>query len=206
MASRNRRDWDNIFDNLVEYIKKNKGFPSKKDDRSLYTWCALQRLRKKNGQLEAERVHKLDSINFVWNLHKKVWMQNYNEVKKFRQKHPNRWPSQRSKEFMEHRLAVWFLGIRKDYRNGRLGSDRIKLLKDINFPFDPRNERWLQTFNNLMSWVQKTNRLPQSTEPETDGEKLHNWYKYQITKMENNVLEEDRKLKILDLMAHLDIQ
>ena len=200
-----RRQWEKVFEEVRDYTEKHGHFPGIKENRRLYTWCSLQRLKKKKNELSAEKIRHLESISFVWDLQNDTWQKNLDMLREYRKKNPRRWPSQRSQNQVEHHLAVWFLGVRKDFRRGKLSKTRKKLLESIDFPFEPRESRWEKTFEQLKTWIRKTGKLPERGEPQELGKKLHAWYKYQLTKMENDVLSERQKEALTSLLNSMDI-
>lgn len=201
MASKKDIKWKEIYHKLKEFYQKEKRFPRRKENPQLYTWCAVQRMKYKTGELSQEQIQLLNQINFIWDLQQYSWEQNYELLLDFRKKYPNRWPSQRSREPVEHHLAVWFLGIRKDYKQGKLSKERISLLEKINFPFFPREERWNSSYDKLVNFVKKNGRYPERNTVSQEEKKLHNWLRYQILKKEYEVLtpEQVQKLEKLDL-------
>jgi len=187
---KNQKNWDSIYSDLLKFKTEWKRFPSKKDSQKLYTWCAVQRLKMKKNALSEEKMFKLNSIGFIWNIQDYIWNKNYDLLIEYRLKNPGRWPSQRSKESVEHKLAVWFLGIRKDYKKNKLSIARMKKLDEIGFPFYPRDYRWRQTFNELQQWVEQNSNFPMRGSKNLSEQKLFNWCRYQAIKKEYEVLEE----------------
>ncbi|MDH5718462.1 MAG: helicase associated domain-containing protein [Spirochaetia bacterium] len=196
---KHQKNWDRLYNSLVQFIKTNNKFPDKKDDQKLYTWCAVQRLKKKRNNLSKEKEEKLHAVNFVWDIQKEIWEKNYDLLVEYRNKNSKRWPSQRSKEPLEHKLAVWFLGIRKDYKNKKLSKERIEKLKKIQFPFYPREHRWQNNFDSLEKWLAKTGKFPERASKDAMEQKLFNWCRYQSVKLKYDVLEEYQKKKLEDI-------
>lgn len=197
----NAENWHRVYNELKEFTKKHKKLPSKYDSQKLYTWCAVQRLKKKKGTLKPEYEQLLNDINFIWNVQDYVWQRNFDLLVQYRKDHPDRWPSQRSRDELEHKLAVWFLGIRKDYKKNALAQDRIDKLNSIGFPFYPREYRWMKTYKKLEDFVKKKGRFPQRANQLSEEGKLYNWTKYQVIKMHYEVLEDNlaEQLKKLDI-------
>ena len=187
---KNKKNWEKIFNKLKEFVDKKGNFPEKRESLQLYTWCAVQRLKHKKNKISREKIEKLDKIGFIWNMQDHVWKLNIEILKQYRKDFPDRWPSQRSKEPVEHKLAVWFLGIRKDYKMGRLTEERISDLKSIGFPFYPREYRWNINYEKLNRYIIEKKSFPQRGSKDKNEEKLFNWCRYQAKKMQINVLEE----------------
>ncbi len=196
-AEKNQKNWQKTFEELQVFKAEHGCFPNKKDSQRLYTWCAVQRLKKKKEQLSADKCDKLNSIGFVWNVQDHIWNKNFELLLEYRENNPGRWPSQRSKEPVEHKLAVWFLGIRKDYKRKKLSKERINRLEEIGFPFYPREYRWDQTYQHVKDWLHKHQRFPQRGSKSAKEQKLFNWCRYQVIKREYEVLE-DRQVSLLE--------
>ena len=187
---KNQKNWEALFQQLKDFKESTGGLPTKKDSQRLYTWCAVQRLKRKRSTLSDEKIAKLDSLEFIWNVQDHVWAKNYALLLEYRQKHKTRWPSQRSEEEVEHKLAVWFLGIRKDFKKNKLAPERIQKLKEIGFPFYPREYRWEQTYEKVLDWIDRHSSFPMRGSKNSKEQKLFNWCRYQAIKREYGALEE----------------
>ena len=72
--SRRMKEWDSMFDKLVEFRTKHghcrtpHPYRSDAEDNQLSIWVATQRKRKRSGRLQAERHRQLEAIDFVWEL------------------------------------------------------------------------------------------------------------------------------------------
>ncbi|MCS6984812.1 MAG: helicase associated domain-containing protein [Leptospiraceae bacterium] len=198
---RKEAKWQELYRQLKEFYEREGRLPRRDEHPQLYTWCAVQRMKYKAGALSQEQIESLNQIHFIWNLQQHSWEQNYDLLLEFRKKNPHRWPSQRSREPVEHHLAVWFLGIRKDYKNGKLSPERIRLLEKIHFPFYPREERWNKTYEKVLEFRMKNGKLPDRNGKSEEEKRLHNWLKYQLIKKEYDVLspQQVEKLEQLDL-------
>ncbi len=199
MSERSEARWQALFEALKEFLAREQRYPKKAEDPRLYTWCAVQRLKRKSGELDEEKILLLDSLNFIWNIQDHIWEQNFASLQKFRLRHPDRWPSQRSRDLEEHHLAVWFLGIRKDFKSGKLSKDRIERLEKIDFPFYPRADRWERTCQKVELWIARHGAFPQRNSLSSEEKKLHNWLRYQVTKMDFDVLTPEQCRRLSDL-------
>lgn len=188
-SGKNLSNWSILYKELAEFIKRQNRMPARNDSSKLYTWCAVQRLKNKKNALSADKIADLNKIGFIWNVQDHIWQENLKLLQKYRKKNPERWPSQRSHEPLEHKLAVWFLGIRKDFKRNKLAPERIKKLREIGFPFYPRQHRWSKTLDQLKDFIENHNRFPDKTSQINGEQRLYNWIKYQVIKMEFEVLD-----------------
>ena len=192
-----KASWEEKFNELREYRKIDEYEPSPKVNRNLYQWLQIQKAAFNEDRLSKDRVEKLKSLNFKGSANDKNWEENYLLLIEFRKNNPSRWPAQRSTEPIEHRLAVWFLKIRSDYRKGELSAERIEKLKEINFPFYPQDRRWNKTFNELKTWLEKYGEFPKYQADSKKEKSLNNWCKYQRDKYLSNELT-DEQFQMLD--------
>jgi hypothetical protein len=102
-----------------------------KKNPQLGRWVAMQRYRRKIGELSAEHVGRLDKLGFVWSPTDIAWdkmLANLVQFKK-RQGHcnvPSVWPA-------DPKLASWVANQRHRKKTGTLAPDRAKRLDDLGF-------------------------------------------------------------------------
>jgi len=134
----NKIRWEEQFQKLVEFRKNNHDrWPSKdskdKRERTIAFWCHNNRMwyqgkLKEVGEYPAYRKNKLDKIGFLWfpDARNKRWQKKYEELKRYRQENPNRWPPVRM-----YPLYKWLFKQKVRYRSGLLPKDRIELLNEL---------------------------------------------------------------------------
>ena len=69
-------NWDEMFEQLSDFVKINKRMPFKNEDKLLYSWVTHQRNNIKNGKVSNEKIEKLKSINFEFD----IWDKNYYKI------------------------------------------------------------------------------------------------------------------------------
>ena len=83
--------WDKMFNRLVTYKKQHHGstLVSKRyvADTQLAMWVWDQRKCHKKETLSAERIERLESIDFVWDLFEEQWMAMYGRLVMYKKKH-----------------------------------------------------------------------------------------------------------------------
>lgn len=183
-------NWDLKFNELCTYLHHNNNeYPE--NDHHLYLWVSAQRSRKSQGLLSLDRVHKLENINFIWNVTDLKWLQNYDELNEWVKIHQlnktlyTKWPAQRSKNEQEKKLAIWMMARKSDYKNNRLPEEQIELLQRINFPFDPVESRWQESYTKLKQHIKDFNRFP--TDDATE-KTLYEWCKKLSSSYSDNTL------------------
>ena len=131
---------------MVEFRKNNpERWPSKdaksKKERTIAYWCHNNRMwyqgkLKDVGEYPRYRKNKLDKIGFIWfpDARNKRWKQKYEELKSYRQTHPNRWPP-----VSIYPLYKWLFKQKTRFRNGVLQDERIDLLNKLGVEWETDN-------------------------------------------------------------------
>ncbi|MBI4228483.1 MAG: helicase associated domain-containing protein [Deltaproteobacteria bacterium] len=134
----NKSRWEGQLQKLIEFRKNNHDrWPSKdskdKRERTIAFWCHNNRMwyqgkLKEVGEYPEYRKNKLDKIGFLWfpDARNKRWQKKYEELKRYRQTNPNRWPPVRM-----YPLYKWLFKQKMRYRSGVLPNDRIELLNKL---------------------------------------------------------------------------
>jgi hypothetical protein len=148
---------ENTFENAVEslcrYMERRgkepaPGYALGKYGKYKFR-CVVDRLKNdlRAGNLDKKLFRKLKSAGFQFQklfMRENKWDAIVNDLKKFRKKHPDRWPSNKKKHEKEYRLALWCYHQRAWY-NGKkkhyltYSSKRKTKLDSINFNWDIRS-------------------------------------------------------------------
>mmetsp|Transcript_3206 Transcript_3206/g.6445 ORF Transcript_3206/g.6445 Transcript_3206/m.6445 type:complete len:383 (+) Transcript_3206:387-1535(+) len=113
-----------------------------------------------------ERIQKLNEVGFVWNVHEAQWLERFEELKKYRGDHGDtlvpksysvypflgRWVDKQRldyKRFMERKQTG---KIDKNKPTG-MTEERIQLLEDIDFIWDPFQYAWNMKYNELCDFI-----------------------------------------------------
>ena len=154
MSDINKR-WLKNYNLSIAYFKK-KGFWPKYINPKAYAlklgytaeeweigrWCWMQRMEFKRRKLSQEKVKMLNEVNFDWQKEKKgnykpeSWNQNFKKLVEFREKNPGKWPQPYNED--EKELHHFVKGQKRFFVAGKLTPERIKKLRDIDFPLMPR--------------------------------------------------------------------
>lgn len=142
-------NWTDKFKELLKF-REEKGHclvPNcHPENPSLAQWTKRQRYQYKlrmggkRSTLTNERVQALDEAGFVWDSHKAVWSERYEELKHFRKVHghcnvPSRYQA-------NHQLAIWVKRQRRqwknkmDFRKNCMTDERQESLDSIGFIWD----------------------------------------------------------------------
>lgn len=186
---KNKTGWEENFQKLKEYRSDHEYEPSKKDDPALYQWLQSTKNSKKSDEVTISRKQKIQSLKFKGSLLDKIWDENFDLLIKYLKENDNHYPSQRNQEPVAHKIAVWLLRIRSDFRKGELSEYRLSKLHSINFPFDPYEVRWQNFYNGVVKWIQTHKTLPTST----TNSKLYFWLNVQLEKNSNKTLDPSKR-------------
>jgi len=152
--------WDERFKQL-EKFKNDNGHcyvpSSDKNLSQLCTWVRHQRhLYKLNmkgipSSLTNERMSKLDSVDFVWDVvsYDPTWNTHFQELQKFKNKHGHCNVTLRKEQYKK--LAKWVMNQRRAYRENRLVmlGDRKAKLDSIEFEWYRHKYTWEDSFKQL---------------------------------------------------------
>lgn len=152
---RKNRKWERFLSKLIEYKSKygNCNVPQTwKEDIRLAVWVRKQ--REKKNIMPEDRIKILDSIGFDWNPLETSFMQKYNYLKEFKEKHGNLKLSRKENEA----VFLWMGNLRQSKRgrgNIKLTDEQIKMLNDLGFDWEPVMTEWNKKYNLLLEYVRE---------------------------------------------------
>lgn len=127
-------DWDEMYKELVVFCRQQGHcrVPANwKKNPQLGRWVAMQRYRRKLGEVTARQVERLDKLGFVWSPTDRMWNAMFERLLKFQKKQGHcDVPSQWGRDL---NLANWVANQRHRHKMGTLAPDRIKRLNTIGF-------------------------------------------------------------------------
>lgn len=150
--------WQIMYERLLEYRVTEKDWPSVTEGK-LGLWCHTQRMSRKRGALQDERIQKLEAIDFEWEQQDSRWMRTFEEVKAFYAE-KGTWPKRG-----ESALSVWCNTQRQARRNGKLTKERIRKLEGLDFLWkQDLDSDWRDNYNELKTFQAKHKRFPKASE------------------------------------------
>lgn len=184
--------WDKRFEELLIYKENNKftNFERvSKVDIKLSNWIHKQRRDFQANVLPKERIDKLNSIYFPWNLHEASWEKYFNELLIFKEKNGHtKIPRNYNKNIQ---LAHWINTQRIFFKNNKLSQKRIDRLNSIGFSWEIFDSLWDKYFNELL--IFKTNNghvnVPRRYK---ENITLANWVNSQRKNFKTNKLSQER--------------
>lgn len=123
--------WDSTYEQVLDFVKKYKRFPSKNNpkEKSLCFWNSTQRIKKR--KLSRERSRKLEQIpGWSWNVHDDNWLAKYKKLTIFVRKR-KKLPSQTSRDPEESIVGNWVATQRSFKKKDSISKERIVKLEQI---------------------------------------------------------------------------
>ncbi|KAL7534034.1 hypothetical protein ACHAXR_009896 [Thalassiosira sp. AJA248-18] len=134
------RSWDEQFAALQHY-KNEHGHclvpQSYSENPKLGQWVMQQRANAKVGKVTADRMKRLHSIGFVFDVQGYKWDEQFAALQRYKSEHGHCLVPQRSSD--HPKLGRWVNDQRKLSKAGIMYSDRTKRLEIIGFVFDAQN-------------------------------------------------------------------
>ena len=210
------KKWEETCEELKEYIQMHHYIPIKNQNIKLSRWILQQRMTYREGKLSDIRVQKLNEAGLILipqAERDELWNQKFEELVKFRNEHPDSWPSHHAAS--PYRKLFEWCQIQKlklatnSRRKKAYQEDRYMKLQQIDFPFERQIghiQTWEDIFETLCKYLKYKRGPLQLPFIEKGREtKLSKWLKMQI-KMTNDKtlsLQKLRKLKSHKLISPL---
>ena len=204
--------WEKRYAEVKEFILFHKKAPTKKSNQELYIWLTIQRAKYRNQELST--TEKVALLNLGVDLNpldtrKDTWNLKYEALKKFRENHPDRWPSFFSNG-IEKRLYMWCQTQRQVYagtakRRKQLSQERIDKLNQIRFHWslDELNDRnWNDNFQKLQEFISQTRTTSVPATLNGKFNSLYTWLRRQkkLKELGKLPLSKIEKLKTLGVI------
>lgn len=134
MAPSPRDNWADFIARLKAFRKKHgdcdvpTNYP---DDPQLGRWLAMQRHKRKIGQLSPERAKSLDAQGVIWAPADVAWEKLFKELCAYKKKHgncavPTKWPKNIPLADWVQRQRIWL-------KKGKLKAERVAKLDSVGF-------------------------------------------------------------------------
>jgi len=151
---------DKMFENKFRQLKS---FYNKfghcnvtpKQNKVLFKWCGKLRQERKTKEkrLTKERIKKLNTIRFEWEVIDSRWMKKYVALKKYVQKNKHFF---NFSDIKQHRqLASFVQNLRVKRKAGELKKEKIYLLNKIGFIWNTFDEHWGKRFEELKKYKKR---------------------------------------------------
>ncbi len=182
------RQWQDNYQELKEYYEKEGNTLLQNKDGSLGIWCANQRQNYKKNKLSQEKINLLENVQFIWDPLERQWQDNYQELKEYYEKEGNTFATRNFGS-----LGIWCHNQRQNYKKNKLSQDKIDLLENIQFPWDPNELQWQENYQKVKKYYEKEGN---TFIPKSFGA-LASWCHTQRQKYKNNQLSQE-KINLLE--------
>ncbi len=162
----------------------------------LGAWCNTQRVYYKTGRLYVDRLEKLVSAGFVFELYEKAWQDNFHVYIAFKAEH-GREPSF-SGGPDEKNLARWCTVQRRAHKNSTLIVERAQMLLEAGFVFRKRETQWKENVELYVAYKNEFGREPKVNDVYR-GANIGSWCKVQRNLYRSDRLSGERVQRLLDV-------
>ena len=109
------------------------------------TWVSAQRSNYRRRKLRDDRIKLLDDIGFEWassvkkkdeEIWESRWKEKFDLLKEYKKEYGD---CNVQRDWRDRQLVNWMVSQRTRYRNKKLNEERIKLLEEIGFEWNPYN-------------------------------------------------------------------
>ena len=183
---------------LEEYVEElgDARVPKKfrvNEEFRLGSWCLHQRIYFKKKTIAESRVDKLNELEFVWNILEADWFQAIEHLKVFISRKGSCDVPSRFKTEDGFGLGSWANKQRKEYKNSSLDEERIAILQNLNFVWDPNEAWWNDGIKHLKKFVDINAHAMVGKGYQTEsGFKLAGWVFSQRTRRKQGLLTEHK--------------
>lgn len=163
MESEVNRIWNGNFDDLCSYVDTYGGFSIPADyvgahGTRLSAWATVQRMKRAKGELDEERIAKLEYIDFPWKIDR--WQQSYEQAKAYVKTHGDLDMQKAYKTEDDYGLGNWVYAQQDAYRKGTLSADKIAKLEKLGMVWT-QESTWDINFCKASAYYKEHGSYPQ---------------------------------------------
>ena len=145
--------WEIRFQELVDYKQEHGNClvpQSWEENQPLAKWVSRQRTTKKKGQLDDDKIKRLEELGFVWDPRQQAWEDQFQEMVAYKHEYGNCLvPKGRGENKV---LASWVNFQRTTKKKDKLDADKIKRLDELGFVWEPDQQAWEDRFQELVAY------------------------------------------------------
>ena len=113
----------------------------------LGTWVTTQRQAYAKGKLSHDRVKLLDNLKLIWDPLEEEWQIKYKLLKQYFEENGHT-----KVPFKNPDLGIWVFTQRRRRRKENLSIEKVALLDNIDFLWDPQEEEWQKQYLQLRKY------------------------------------------------------
>jgi hypothetical protein len=182
--------WQEKIEELRTYIEKhgNADVPQR-ESSGLGAWLNTRRKEEKSGNLAPERKEALEQLGIKWNPVGDKWGVMYEQLLAYQKEHGTaNIPINGTSD-----LDTWVGRQRKARKSNALSVDRIRLLDQVGFDWDPFATQWEVMFKELLFYRAEHKHVSVPQRPRTA---LGRWVRVQRESLKNGRLTSDHRAKL----------
>jgi hypothetical protein len=176
--------WEFWFGLLAEFKEReghcNVSTLHREDGLKLGQWVAVQ--RRNPSTLSADRLAKLNALNFVWHAFETAWEVGFSQLQKFFNKEGHANVSMKHVED-GYKLGSWVSNQRT--KQPTLSAEQLAKLNDVGFVWEVWSSAWDLGYEKLQEFHQREGHSLVPRDHIEDGYKLGSWVSNQRTKQLN---------------------
>ena len=183
--------WDNMYDFLVKYQKKNNTIRVPDDvpgpSGLIRTWIGSQRsaYNKKKSSLDKDKIKKLEAIpGWSWDPKNETWDNMYDFLVKYQKKN-NTIRVADDVQGPNGSLSTWMEKQRAKYRRGPhlFDKDKLKQLENVpGWSWDVRDDKWTDMYDFLVKYQKENNTIRVADDVQGPNGSLSTWMEKQRAK------------------------
>lgn len=191
-------NWNINYELAKQYYMENGDLlvPSNyetNEKAKLGMWISRQRKDYKTGKLSDERIEMLENIGMVWSIYDANWYEYYRLAKQYYDEEGNLLIPLLYMTKNGVKLGSWIGTQRKRYKEGKISTDKIRLLENIGMIWSIYDANWYEYYD-LASDYYKThgNLLVPLRYKTSDNKKLGSWVSHQRISYKSGTLTDNR--------------
>lgn len=128
-------------------------------------WLIIQRKKYRDGELDSDKIRKLEQIGMIWDVHESVWEEKYQQARRYYLRHGHLRVSKSCGTPEERRLGNWIGTQRKNYMTGQnafFTLERIQKLNEIGMVWDASVDSaalWEEWYQKAAAFYEKHGHL-----------------------------------------------
>jgi len=147
--------WDEHYGELRAFWEKygHSNVPSLWEKNiTLSRWVVNQRVLRNKGLLSRDRIKKLETLSFIWDMRAASWEEMFFALVEFKKQHGHCNVPQKYDE--KPKLGLWANTQRTVKKNGKLSEDRVRRLDELGFIWAPKKAFWEEMFAALQDFTE----------------------------------------------------
>lgn len=182
--------WQERIEELRVYVEKHGSADvPQREPSGLGAWLNTRRKEEKSGNLTREKKATLEEMGVQWNPVGDKWGSMYEQLLAYRDDHgTTNVPINGTTD-----LDAWVTRQRKAKKNKTLSQDRISLLDDAGFDWDPFATQWETMFMELLAYQLENHNINVPQRPLTS---LGRWVRVQRESLKNGRLTSGHRFRL----------